>query len=149
MPSDADTAEILAELAALREMVRPKRQPSGKPRRHVVFCVTPDESDAINAEAASRGVCISDLMRLALEPVLRRALPRNRVVPINLAAHNRRKPTRFDDGKSDTRALLALKARDGIIAQRMLAQHDARQSDEMLAETTAVPIVPKLPKAGG
>lgn len=115
--------------ALIREEIRAPRKPPSRKRRFITCDVTPDEYDAIRAAAVARDLCLADLIRLGLEPLVQRALPRNRTIPINLAIGHRAR---------DEKALKE-KARQGVIASRLLA----RDTGAAVGQTASVP-VPKL-----
>lgn len=108
-----DTAALRAIVERLSFIVerkqRPKRSARG-PLASITIRFDTDEILAIDQAAAAQGISRSDLIREALQPVLRRALRTRRIIPDNfLRKHNRRKPAAemFKPTDSDARLALA------------------------------------------
>ncbi len=132
MPSDIEEIRaVLADLIAERR--KPKRRKD--PRQALNFRLSPEELALVDAEARSRGVCRSDLVRIALSAVLQQDLRIVRDTPPGLKRFTiRRKPDRFDDGKTDTLARDQAIERDTagrrammltLEAQALMREHNA------------------------
>lgn len=133
MSDAAELAALRAEISALRDAIKPRRKHTGRGMRRFVHCpVTAEEHAAIHDAASLRGLCVADLIRLALEPVLGRDLPRNRVIPVNMQASVKRT-------RDMSREELASVAKAGLIASRLLA----RETGAAVGQAASVP-VPKL-----
>lgn len=101
--------------AIVREELRPQRKPNKDRRKQIQCPVTAEEYALVQAAADQRDMCVADLVRLALGPVLNCELRRNRLIPVNVAKAHKR----FREMKPDQ---LAAIAKDGVIASRMLAR---------------------------
>lgn len=130
---------LAAELAELRAIVSNPRKRKDK-RRSLCLRLSHEEMALVDAAARDKGVCRSDLVRLALNNVLPVALPTERKIPPGFERMRvRYKPDRFDDGQTDharnasagRRALAA-----GLEREAALRSVDAavRSPNEMLAQ---------------
>lgn len=99
MPINLET--LAAEVAELRAIVRKPRKPKDR-RVAINLRVTTEELAAIDAASRDHGVNRSDLLRIALNPVLQLVLPIKRKIPPGFRRlHAHHKPDRFDDGQTD------------------------------------------------
>jgi hypothetical protein len=127
------TADQVREIIREEVGAKPSRKRPVNPSRRVISLpCTVEEFAAIHAAAAERGCTAADLLRMALEPVLKRVIPQNRLIPINLAKATKR-------ARDMNREDLASMVKAGMIARRML-EHDVGTVER---QAPGVP-VPKL-----
>jgi hypothetical protein len=151
MDTEAIRAVIRDELAAA--LRKPKTGPKD-PRPNLNCRFDPAEYDAIRAAAIARGITVSDLVRLALAPVIGRELRMHRETPANFRhTNNRKKARHYRDPATDDRARedaakrsvqLGIQARQAAIEAGAASLTAAHVAGGMLSDAAGRRSVPKL-----